>query len=55
MPADQNHLTGDIVIWIIDSEINCGKLFGMLSKQIYTLEKGMYYRLKKYESRLTDM
>ena len=39
MPADQNHPSDSIINRITGSEINCGKLVGMLSKQIYALEK----------------
>ena len=47
-----NHLPDSIINRITEAEINCGKLFGMLSKQILTLEKridDLHYRLEKNE------
>ncbi|CAG8603766.1 3783_t:CDS:2 [Ambispora gerdemannii] len=54
---EHNHPPDGIINRITEAEINCGKLFGMLSKQIYTLEKRMddlHYQLGKYESRLNS-
>jgi hypothetical protein len=72
MASEHNHppdgvftkVNPGIINWITEAEVNCGKLFGMLSKQIYTLEKRMddlmakpslHYRLEKYESRLNSI